>query len=566
MSIQATNNNARIDWSSLLNKLNAASQAAGAQGASGVTAGSNVTITATVDGVQKSITFPIPDDLALPDQVDQAAIDSLCAKLAGNKSLGLSEADIKAINKALGDALATASTSIVPGSKSVMFDLYKLMALLVEVGQKQRDAAREMREAESVQIQKAIQDQADQQKTAALTGMICGALCCAVQVGFAIHALKNQGAAFKQQTDTLATSGVNSARQNLAMTKAADSPAAAKAQLDKVKASVGDLPVEGQHRTVASEIEHSFEASDRAQARLDTAKATLAADGQRLQRVANPDAVREPGDVPPDSDLAKAEARLAKFDRMTELDNKPNRSFAENRELVELKQEFGGNVDRAQLQQEVKAGRAKLVDEINTKITADADKVEQARLAYRDAIKTDLGRYEDEYQAALSERALADNPTKAEAARLDANVETAANKLQYARAFANDKLAQPGITTSAERAADIKLAADQIDMAQHGRSVDTAFLKASHELQVGETKIGIINAIGNATQNFISGVSTFIQAGAKEGEAQQTRAQEELEQTRDLFNQAQDLVDAVVQLMQAVTSAETQSMRDAIQA
>ena len=251
---------------------------------------------------------------------------------------------------------------------------------------------------------------------------------------------------------------------------------------------------------------------------------------------------------------------------MTELDNKPNRSFAENRELVELKQEFGGNVDRAQLQQEVKAGRAKLVDEINTKITADADKVEQARLAYRDAIKTDLGRYEDEYQAALSERALADNPTKAEAARLDANVETAANKLQYARAFANDKLAQPGITTSAERAADIKLAADQIDMAQHGRSVDTAFLKASHELQVGETKIGIINAIGNATQNFISGVSTFIQAGAKEGEAQQTRAQEELEQTRDLFNQAQDLVDAVVQLMQAVTSAETQSMRDAIQA
>ena len=180
MSIQPTTNNASLDWSSLLSKLDAATKAAGAQGTTGVTAGQNVTITATVDGVERSITFPVPDDLDLPATVDQAAIDSLCAKLAGNKSLGLSEADVKAINKALGDALATASTSIVPGSKSVMFDLYKLMALLVEVGQKQRDAAREMREAESAQIQKAIQNQADQQKAAALTGMIAGAICCAI--------------------------------------------------------------------------------------------------------------------------------------------------------------------------------------------------------------------------------------------------------------------------------------------------------------------------------------------------------------------------------------------------
>ena len=94
MSIQATNNNARIDWSSLLNKLDAASKAVETQGAGGVTAGSSVTITATVDGVEKAITFPVPDDLDLPAAVDQAGIDSLCAKLAGNQSLGLTEADV----------------------------------------------------------------------------------------------------------------------------------------------------------------------------------------------------------------------------------------------------------------------------------------------------------------------------------------------------------------------------------------------------------------------------------------------------------------------------------------
>ena len=566
MSIQPTTNNASLDWSSLLSKLDAATKAAGAQGTTGVTAGQNVTITATVDGVEKAITFPIPDDLDLPDQVDQAGIDSLCAKLAGDKSLGLTEADVKAVHQALTNALAAAAPNITQGSKSVMFDLYKLMALLVEVGQKQRDAARELRSAQNEQIQKSIQDQADQQKTAALTGMIAGAICCAVQVGFSIHALAKQGAAFKQQIDTLGTSGVDSAKQNLAMMKAADTTQASKAQLDSVKAEIGNKPVAGQHHTLAADVEHGFETADQAQARLGAAKTQLAADGQRLQRVADPEAQRQPGDVPPDSDLAKAEARLAKFDRLAVLEAKQHRTVPETTEMLDLQQQHAGEGNRAQLEQDVVAGRQKLVSELQSKIVADGDNVEATRQAYRNAVKTDVGRYEDEYQAALSERSLATNPTKAEAARLDANVQTAADKLRYARAIANDKLAQPGVTTAAERAADIKSAGDQIDVAMHGRNLDSAFLRATHELQVGEAKIGIVNAIGNAAQGFVTNLTSYLQAETKEHEAQQAKSQEELDQTKDLFNQAQSLVDAVVQLMQAVQSAETQSMRDAIQA
>ena len=123
MSIQPTTNNASLDWSSLLSKLDAATKAAGAQGTTGVTAGQNVTITATVDGVERSITFPVPDDLDLPATVDQAGIDSLCAKLAGDTSLGLSEADVKAVHKALSDALAAASTSIVSRGMASMMAL-----------------------------------------------------------------------------------------------------------------------------------------------------------------------------------------------------------------------------------------------------------------------------------------------------------------------------------------------------------------------------------------------------------------------------------------------------------
>ena len=75
-----------------------------------------------------------------------------------------------------------------------------------------------------------------------------------------------------------------------------------------------------------------------------------------------------------------------------------------------------------------------------------------------------------------------------------------------------------------------------------------------------------MNALGNASQNFVQNLSSFLAAKSKDYEAEATKLQDELDQTKEIFNQAQQLVDAVVQLMQAVTSAETQSMRDAIQA
>ena len=570
MSIQV-NTNASIDWSTLLGKLDAAVKAAGAQGASGVTAGQNVTITATVDGVEKAITFPIPDDLDLPAAVDQAAIDSLCAKLAGDKSLNLSEADVKAVHKVLSDTLAAAAPSLGAtlakgGSSAVMFDLYKLMALLVEVGQKQRDAAREMRSAQSLQAQKSIQDQADQQRYAAITGMIGGAICCAVQVGFSLYALGKQGAAFKQQLNTLETTGVDSARQNLTMMKAADGTDAARTQLDHARATVGNKATEGQYHTIADEVEHNFTTADRALARNLTAKTTLELDGQKLQRVADPAAQRQPGDVPADSDLAKAEARLAKFDRLEQLEGMDHRTPAETTELFNLRHEMSGTT-RQQLLAEVENGRATLVGELQTKTETSRQALDTAKADYRKAVKTDLGRYQNEYESALRDVNSIDSSTSPEqAAKFQKALELAGDKLQFARANAYAKLADPAFTDAAGRAADIRAAGEAISVAESGRVNDLAYIKATYALNAGRTTVDIISAIGNATQSFINNLVQYEQAETTKLSAEQKKKEEELDQTKDLFGQAQSLVDAVVQLMQAVRSAETQSMRDAIQA
>ena len=253
------------------------------------------------------------------------------------------------------------------------------------------------------------------------------------------------------------------------------------------------------------------------------------------------------------------------MDRIDQLDGMDPRPPEETKELNDLRAEMA-NQDRASLMEKVSQERKALAEQTKTGLTADKTAVEEARVAYRGAVKGDLARYEDEFKAALNERSLAKNPTSTEKAELDAKVQLAADKLQYARAFANDRLAQPGVTTAQERALDIRVAGDAVEAAEHARHLDVGFLKASRAIQASEAQLGIVTAIGNATQSFISGLSSYIQTEAKEDEAKQTRAQEELDQTKDLFDQAQDLVDAVVQLMQAVSSAESQSMRDAIQA
>ena len=84
MSLQVNGNAGAVNWDALLGKLGEVTKTEGADGVAGST---NVTITRTVDGVETPVTIRIPDDLDIPETVDQAAIDSLCQKLAADTSL-----------------------------------------------------------------------------------------------------------------------------------------------------------------------------------------------------------------------------------------------------------------------------------------------------------------------------------------------------------------------------------------------------------------------------------------------------------------------------------------------
>ena len=179
------------------------------------------------DAGKVGLTFTVNDGAAVrteglsmpaldsPESVDEGMIASFCAKLGEESMLSLTDGQVKAFCseltaqlKVLGESLEASSTiADSKASQAVLFDIYALMAILVECGQKMRDAARDVRQAENVLVQKTFQNQADMQRTAALTGLVCSVVVCAVQVGMQIGNMVYQGKGFAKQMDAYKRSG-----------------------------------------------------------------------------------------------------------------------------------------------------------------------------------------------------------------------------------------------------------------------------------------------------------------------------------------------------------------------
>ena len=555
MTLQVNTNVANINWETLLQQVGDLSKTSAA-GEKPV-----LTITATdADGTVREIKINIPDDLELPATVDQTAIDSLCAKLAADPDLGVDAKQIEDLRSALTDALQAAgineSVANLANSKTVLFDLYKLMALLVEVAQKQRDAARDLRSAESQQIQTAILAQAEQQRTAAITSMIASALCCAVQAGAMAYSIGKQASSFKTQLASLETSGVGSARQNLAMLKAGESAQGAQQQLTSVRNAVGEA--------TANHVGDAFAQSTAAKTQVQAREIILREDTAKLQRLQDPNQPLQPADIPPGSDLERAQLRLDQFHEMQQLEAKPNRTVPETQRYVELRTQLGGNTTEQQLRTEFDTARTEAANAMRQTVQNDQASLNGSRTSANAKLDATLKTYEDAYDTALRERANApDNASKADLARLDENLQKAGNELKYARAHvASERI---DLTTTEQRRALTAQAEVRLAEAQNMLKGDTSYLEAENTIKKHESYNMLINSVGSCVQNLIQNGNAIMQAEAAKLGAVERMKQEELDQMKDLFAQAGDLVRSVVQLMQAVISAETQSMRDAIQ-
>jgi hypothetical protein len=174
---------------------------------------------------------------------------------------------------------------------------------------------------------------------------------------------------------------------------------------------------------------------------------------------------------------------------------------------------------------------------------------------YRATIKSAADSYAEKYEYAVSH----DGPNSQSA-------KTARDEMRMAQAYAGSKLSEKGVTTATERRVDVTEAHDRLDKATQRLNSNADYRDALHNIEVYAGINAINTSVGNMLQGMTQSLSAMINAEATRKGAEQEQEKDQLEQTKDLFSQAQALIDAVVQLMQAIAAAESQSMRDAIQA
>ena len=579
-----------VDWEKVLSKLGDVQKTTGEDGKE------SFTITMKTDDGVRTATISIPDDLELPETVTAESLSSLVSKL-GSCGLNLTEEQISQMKDEITRLYTEAARSLNEVSASAtkkrslaMYDIYALMALMIEVAQTQRNATREMRTSENLAVQKSIQDQADQQHLAAQIGMWVGIGTGLLSAGVSGIVMASQGVAASQQNKLVTESGADAAKLQASMLQNTDSKATAQAQLQNTMNKVGDR--------VATDVCGKFDNALRnspsgdlrgnlgealanktnADARLDTAKAELAAAQSTLTtKTQTMDALQarynELG-----GDQALNNARTASVNKQNYIVGEINAGrqpdpatlanydaqIAQGAEIKSVKAQLDSatkEVNVAKNDVQTKQGNVRIAqEEVKTADTALAN----ARADYQKTVHGVAEGYRQEYQTAIDR--LSNPPEGTTKAELEANVQSARANLEMAYAAEADMLATDGVMTAAQRQDLLASARANVDATMDSayRRMDVKALDRKLSTLQG---IGNINqAIGGVLQSMTQNLNTVYASDATRQGAETAKQEEMLDQTKDLFSQEQKVIDQVIQLCQAVIQAESQSMRDAIQA
>ena len=582
MSIEINTAAKGVNWESLLSSIG------DVQKADPVDGKQSFTITTNVNGEARTLTVSVPDDLEIPATVDQGTLEGLVDKLKA-MDVGLTDEQVAqmkgAIAKLYADTQSALSSVASKSTGQVLFDLYALMALMIDVAQSQRDAAREMRTAENLAMQKAIQNQADDQRSAAMVGLLVGVTCGIISAGASLGLMAWQGFTASAQDKIMAQSGADAAKMHSQALQNTDSPAHADAHLaalqqkpgggdisnrvsaefdsNLVDAQAGDLRtnlsrantrVSNAEQSLATKtaeleaaqqtLDQKTQAKNEAQALYDQKKPQLDASLERQQYIRDQMNAGEP--VSPE--------RLAEYDaRMGDIES----ARAAKASLDTANQELTA----AQNDVRVKQGA---VDLANTELTNAKTELAQAKANYCKTVSDVAAQYEEKYQTAVERL---NNPQAgADKAQLKTDVETARNEMEMAFAMEAKYLTMDGAMTPAEQKDLVAAARARVDVTTDRVMHRTDFKAAERRLSMISGLNNINQSIAQVTQAMSANLSATRNAEATRQGADTKKEEEMLDQTKDLFSQEQKLIDQAIQLFSAVIQAENQSMRDAIQA
>ena len=509
-----------------------------------------IVVTVSDGKEMQSVTVSVPDLGAMDAVPDTAALQDIAAKIVALAdslaAVGSFNADgtagpelqasISRLQSALTPMVGSSSPGNVAGSSGsgnkvgasnpydptassmntskVLFDLFALMALMVEVAQKQRDTSREIRLTENQQIQNSIKQQADEMRSAAAISLAFGIVTSVISGVMSGLSLVKQSKAFSQQST--AVKAMDTPTQNLQAAHLLSSPKAAETNLNTVQAKTS-----AQVQTKALEgtpsREEFVQAIEPKKTALQQAEADQKAKLKELNDFkANHDA----------NDPGVAEKEKAYNDAVA----KTNQARIE---YSQTEREFFGSLDSKQQMNEAL-------------ITAKRDEIaaEEAHLSKAHGLEKQV--------------------CKDKITLLKGELKDLQGQTDYLRAYTTELKAKYG--SDVMKAETMTKAQDSFNIAKAKVERNEQYASSQQMMnrwmgiqQLTMTLSQMTNAGGNM-------ISEMVRAKATMEGVEQTQHNEQLDQIKDLFQQAETVVQAVVQLMQAVLSAENESLMEAIRA
>ena len=493
---------------------------------------------------------------------------------------------------------STAAAGTVRGKSTgqVLYDIYAILALMIDVAQSQRDAAREMRTAENLAVQKAIQNQADDQRSAAMVGMIVGITCGLASAAGSVGMMVGQGISAKTQSNIMSQSGADAAKMHSQALQNTDSPANASAKLadlqqkpgggdisNRVNAEFDRQLVDDQVGDLRTNLSDANAKVNAAEQNLTTKKTELETAQQTLEQATQ---AKNEAQARVDELGGKAaiEDRInAYWEKNTLIQQKGGIENCDPQVIEQYNARIGPDADNFNVQQahEPLAALERTTQELNTaqndvnlkqnavaqantELTNAKTELATAKANYVKTVQGVAAQYEEKYQAAIERQA--NPPAGADKAQLKADVTKAKAEMEMAFALEAKYLTEDGAMTPAEQKDLVAAARDRVDLTTDRATRRTDFKAAERRMSVLQGINNINQAIGQITQSTASNLAALRSAEATRQGADSKKEEEMLDQTKDLFAQEQKLIDQAIQLSSSVIQAENQSMRDAIQA
>lgn len=545
--------NPNANWNSLVGEAMQGTALAGVGGAQTVQgADGNLTVTFTgANGLSQTVTIAPPALDEATGTLTEEGLADLRAKLDGA---------FDALKAALGRATTLSASDTAPATdaQKMLFDIYALMQLMLEIAQKERESARTQRQADLSREVADIRCQAEQQRTAARNGLIMSCVFSAASICAQAGTFFASSAAQASAAKMTKASGVDQAQQNLSLLSAKNG---AETGANLTKAGKSMTP-------------EQLQAAKANFAKSETAKATL--DSAVEQREAHIEASARGKAITAELD-GKIAPKQAEVDRLTaevETLESDIAQAGEARAAVGGKGESALDAELAEkktaltkAQGELDGLRAQREDALEAAGASDAklqalnEKVKTANDAYVDALNLDQSQLEAKLGAKRLELTqLERDPAanKAEIKAAKAEIADLEQQRTWGRAYVTDQKMKGGYTDSL--AADIEAAEQSFGKATKMLEHDAAYKAAEARAHGWQTAGDLLRQTGQLLEGITQSVTGMQQAAATEYEAAAKTAEDARAESDDLAASAQQLVQSVLDLLQAILAAENQSI------